>query len=126
MGPAPTPCAGAIDGAGGNDTITGGAGADNLTGGLGADTFVIDAVADLATGETINGTAEAGTIDTLRINAAGTYNLTGFTTITNIDAVALNANAAGFNLTSRTARSRLPTPTATAPRTTSRSVPRWP
>ena len=83
----------------GNDTITGGAGADNLTGGLGADVFVIGAVADLAAGETINGTAEAGTIDTLRLNAAGTYNLSSFTTITNIDAVALNANAAGFNLT---------------------------
>ena len=83
----------------GDDTITGGAGADILTGGLGADTFVIGAVADLAAGETINGTAEAGTIDTLRLDAAGTYNLSTFTTITNIDAIALNANAAGFNLT---------------------------
>jgi Ca2+-binding RTX toxin-like protein len=88
-----------LSGGAGADIITGGAGADNLTGGLGADTFVIGAVADLAAGETINGTAEAGTIDTLRLNAAGTYNLSGFTTITNIDAVALNANAAGFNLT---------------------------
>ena len=88
-----------IDGLGGNDTITGGAGADVLTGGLGADIFVIGAVADLAAGETINGTAEAGTIDTLRLNAAGTYNLSSFTTITNIDAIAFNVNAAGFNLT---------------------------
>ena len=40
-----------------------------------------------------------GTIDTLRLNAAGTYNLSGFTTITNIDAIAFNVNAAGFNLT---------------------------
>ena len=47
------------------------------------------AVADLAAGETINGTVEAGTIDTLRLNAAGTYNLSTFTTITNIDAIAL-------------------------------------
>ena len=88
-----------IDGGAGNDTITGGAGADVLTGGLGADIFVIGAVADLAAGETINGTTEAGTIDTLRLNAAGTYNLSAFTTITNIDAIALNVNAAGFNLT---------------------------
>ena len=80
-------------------SITGGAGADVLTGGLGADIFVIGAVADLAAGETINGTAEAGTIDTLRLNAAGTYNLSTFTTITNIDAIAFNVNAAGFNLT---------------------------
>ena len=88
-----------IDGGAGNDTITGGAGADILTGGLGADIFVVGAVADLAAGETINGTTEAGTIDTLRLNAAGTYNLSAFTTITNIDAIALNVNAAGFNLT---------------------------
>ena len=42
---------------------------------------------------------EAGTIDTLRLDAAGTYNLSTFTTITNIDAIAFNVNAAGFNLT---------------------------
>ena len=83
----------------GIDTITGGAGADNLTGGLGADTFVIGAVADLAAGETINGTAEAATLDTLRLDAAGTYNLSTFTTISNIDKITLNQNAAGFNLT---------------------------
>src|SRR6185295_14299439 len=88
-----------IDGGTGNDTITGGAGADALTGGLGADIFVIGAVADLAAGETINGTSEAATIDTLRLDAAGTYNLSTFTTITNIDAVAFNVNAAGFSLT---------------------------
>src|SRR5206468_4361341 len=64
-----------------------------------ADTFVIGAVVDLAAGEIIDGTAEAGTIDTLRLDAAGTYNLSSFTTITNIDAIAFNVNAAGFNLT---------------------------
>ena len=88
-----------ITGGAGADTIDGGAGVDVLTGGLGADTFVIGTVAHLAAGETINGTAEAGTIDTLRLNAAGTYNLSTFTTITNIDAIAFNVNAAGFNLT---------------------------
>ena len=88
-----------IDGGAGADTITGGAGADVLTGGLGADIFVIGTVAHLAAGETINGTAEAGTIDTLRLSAAGTYNLSTFTTVTNIDAIAFNVNAAGFNLT---------------------------
>jgi len=102
---------------GGADTITGGAGVDTIDGGagkrydhgrcrcrrfdrgLGADTFVIGTVAHLAAGETINGTAEAGTIDTLRLDAAGTYNLSTFSTITNIDAIAFNVNAAGFNLT---------------------------
>jgi len=85
-----------IDGGAGNDTITGGAGADNLTGGTGADLFVIGAVADFASGETINGTSEQGTTDTLRLDAAGTYSLTG---VTNIDSVVLNHNAAGFNVT---------------------------
>ena len=88
-----------IDGGAGADVITGGAGADVLTGGTGADTFVIGTVAHLAAGETINGTAEAGTLDTLRLNAAGTYNLSTFSTITNIDVIAFNVNAAGFNLT---------------------------
>jgi Ca2+-binding RTX toxin-like protein len=88
-----------IDGGAGADTITGGAGVDNMTGGTGADTFVIGAVAHLAAGETINGTAEAGTIDTLQLDAAGTYNLSTFTTITNIDSITFNVNAAGFNLT---------------------------
>ncbi len=88
-----------IDGGAGTDTITGGAGVDTLTGGTGADTFVIGAVADLAAGETINGTSEAGTIDTLRLDAAGTYDLSTFSTITNIDSITFNVNAAGFDLT---------------------------
>jgi Ca2+-binding RTX toxin-like protein len=88
-----------IDGGDGADTITGGAGADSLVGGLGADTFVVGAVADLAAGETIDGTAEAGSDDTLRLNAAGTYNLSSFTTISNIDAISFGTNAASFNLT---------------------------
>ena len=88
-----------IDAGDGNDTITGGGGVDILTGGLGADVFVIGAVADLAAGEVIDGTAEAGTLDTLRLNAAGTYNLSTFTTISHIDSIAFNAAAAGFNLT---------------------------
>ena len=88
-----------IVGGGGDDTITGGAGADNLAGGTGADTFVITAVADLAAGETINGTAEAAALDTLRLDVAGTYNLSTFATISNVDKITLNQNAAGFNLT---------------------------
>ena len=88
-----------IDGGAGADTITGGAGVDTLTGGTGADTFVIGTVAHLAAGETINGTSEAGTIDTLRLDAAGTYDLSTFSTITNIDSITFNVNAAGFNLT---------------------------
>ncbi|MBS0246862.1 MAG: VCBS repeat-containing protein [Proteobacteria bacterium] len=85
-----------IVGGAGNDVITGGGGADNMTGGSGADTFVIGAVSDLVAGEIINGTADASTIDTLRLDAAGTYNLTTFTTITNIDEILFNQDAAGF------------------------------
>ena len=88
-----------IAGGSGADTIAGGAGADTLIGGLGADTFVIAAVSDLAAGEVINGTSESGTIDRLRLDAAGTYDLSSFTTITNIDEIAFNQNASGFNLT---------------------------
>ena len=50
-------------------------------------------------GETIDGTAEAATLDTLRLDVAGTYNLSTFSTISNIDKITLNQNAAGFNLT---------------------------
>ena len=65
---------------------------------MGADTFVVSTVTDVAPGETINGTLEAATIDTIRLDVAGTYNPTGVT-ITNIDAISFNQNAAGFNLT---------------------------
>src|SRR6185295_4907210 len=85
-----------ITGGAGNDLITGGAGGDTLTGGLGADTFVIGAVGAIG-GDTIDGTAETGTLDTLRLDAAGPYSLAS--TITNIDVVTLNQNAASFNLT---------------------------
>ena len=88
-----------IDGGAGNDTITGGAGADTIFGGLGADTFLVSAASDLAFGEAIDGTEEAGTSDTLRLNAVGTYNLSTFGTISNIDVITFNQNAAGFNLT---------------------------
>jgi len=87
----------AIDGGAGNDSITGQAGVDTLTGGLGADTFVVGAIGHLAAGETIDGTAEAGTIDTLQLDDAGTYNLAAFD-IANIDSIVLSENSAGFNI----------------------------
>ena len=86
-----------ITGGAGDDTITGGAGSDLLTGGLGADTFVMSAASDFTASETINGTAEQSTLDTLRLDAAGAYSLTS--TVTNIDVITLNRNASGFNLT---------------------------
>ena len=85
-----------IDGGAGADTITGGAGSDTQTGGLGADTFVVGPSGDI-TGDTIDGTAEAGTIDTLRLNGAASYSLAS--TLTNLDRITFNQNAAGFNLT---------------------------
>ena len=88
-----------ITGGAGADSLTGGTGADSLTGGTGADTFVISAAADLAAGETINGTAEAGTLDTLRLNEAAAYNLSTFSTLSNLDRITLGQNASGFALT---------------------------
>ncbi len=87
-----------LTGGAGANTLTGGAGADAMVGGLAADTFIIGPVADLAAGETINGTAEAGTSDALRLDTAGAYDLTLFG-ITNIDTLVLSQNAAGFNVT---------------------------
>jgi len=86
-----------IDGGAGNDSITGQIGVDSLTGGLGADTFFVGTVGHLAAGETIDGTAEAGTIDSLQLDDAGTYNLTTFG-ITNIDSIVLSENSVGFNV----------------------------
>ena len=60
---------------------------------------MIGAVAHLAAGETIDGTAEAATLDTLRLDVAGSYNLSTFATISNVDKITLNQNAVGFNLT---------------------------
>jgi Ca2+-binding RTX toxin-like protein len=82
----------------GSDTLTLGPGIDTFIGGTGADTFVVSSLANLNAGDTINGTAEAGTIDTLRLDVAGTYNLTSFG-ITNIDSLVLSHNAAGFSVT---------------------------
>src|SRR3954471_9556439 len=93
LGGADTVVAGA-----GADTITGGTGADSLIGGLGADTFVIVA-GGLAAGETINGTAETATDDTLRFDLAGTYHIQSFTTISNVDVISFGVDAAGFNIT---------------------------
>ena len=85
-----------ITGGGGADIINGGDGADTITGGLGADTIIIAAASDFASGETINGTVEQGTIDTLRLDDAATYTLTG---VTNIDSLVLSDNNNGFNVT---------------------------
>ncbi|WP_430463558.1 nidogen-like domain-containing protein [Tabrizicola sp.] len=74
----------------GDDTIIGGVGADRLVGGAGSDTFVYADSANLA-----NDTVDGGTGDTdvIRLNAAGTYNFTS-ATVSNIEQVAVNANAA--------------------------------
>jgi len=84
-----------IVGGAGNDSINGGMGADTLTGGLGADTFTINSVAAFA-GDTIDGTAEAGTTDSLELTGAGAYNLGS--AVTNIDRIVLDA-AGAFSLT---------------------------
>ena len=85
-----------ITGSSHNDTITGGGGDDTITGGLGADTIIIAMVGDFNAGETINGIFEQGTIDTLRLDDADGYTLTG---VTNIDALVLSDDANGFDVT---------------------------
>ena len=87
----------AIYGFDGHDTLVGSSTADTITGGAGGDTFVIGAVGHIA-GDTIDGTLEANTWDTLRLDAAGAYDLSGFTTITNIDRILLNDTSASFAL----------------------------
>jgi len=77
-------------GGSGNDTIVGGAGADRLIGGAGSDTFVYANGAHVA-GDTVDG--GAGDIDVIRLDVAGAYNFTT-ATVSNIEKVAVNANAA--------------------------------
>jgi len=59
-------------------------------GGTGADVFVYTADTQDVAGETINGTAEQATDDTIRLDATGTFDFTGFTNISNIDVIAVN------------------------------------
>ncbi len=86
-----------LNGNGGNDTLFDGPQHDKLVGGLGTDTLVVRKAGDFkfASNDLIDGTAEAGTTDTLRIDDAAAYELRN---IQNIDRLLLNENAAGFAL----------------------------
>jgi hypothetical protein len=82
----------------GNDILTLGAGVDHFVGGLGADTFIVSDSAHLNAGDSINGTAEASTIDTLSLDDWDTYDLTKFD-ITNIDSLVFSSSVQGtFNV----------------------------
>ena len=83
----------------GNDTIYGSDSVDSLIGGLGADVFVYTADTQDVAGEVINGTNEQATDDTIRLDASGTYDFTGFTNISNIDVISVNANTAATTIT---------------------------
>ena len=88
-----------IDGGTGNDILTGGLGADSLLGGAGTDVFVMATVADFAAGETVTGGDSAHT-DTIRLDAAGAYGNTVLSgTVSGVEVISLNQNAAGFDLT---------------------------
>jgi Ca2+-binding RTX toxin-like protein len=79
-----------ITGGTGADTIRGGDGADSLLGGGGDDTVVYAGPGDLDAGEVINGGANT---DQVRLDATGTYDFTTVT-ITAVERIAVNANAA--------------------------------
>ncbi|MDX2102245.1 MAG: DUF4347 domain-containing protein [Alphaproteobacteria bacterium] len=66
----------------GNDTLIGGAGQDSMNGGAGDDEFWIS-IGDLSGAEIFNGGTE---IDTVRIQASGSYNLTALNLVS-IEAV---------------------------------------
>jgi Ca2+-binding RTX toxin-like protein len=83
----------------GNDTIYGSDSVDSLIGGLGADVFVYTADTQDVAGEVINGTNEQATDDTIRLDASGTYDFTGFTNISNIDVISVNADSAATTIT---------------------------
>ena len=70
-----------------------------MVGGLGADIFIYAANDQDVSGETINGTSEQATDDTIRLNASGAYDFTGFAKITNIDVISVNANTADTTIT---------------------------
>ena len=88
-----------IAGGTGRDIITGGLGSATMIGGLGNDAFVLTAPGDtsFSSGDVIDGTVEAGTVDTLVLATAGNYNLAN-SSVRNIDLVTLTQNAAGYNI----------------------------
>lgn len=88
-----------LTGGNGNDIITGGNGSDSLVGGAGADVFIYTAADQDVAAETINGTVEQGTDDTIRLDASGDYNFTGFANITNIDVLSVNADSGATTIT---------------------------
>jgi hypothetical protein len=95
-----TGAADTINGNAGNDVITGGAGTDALSGGAGSDTFIVTALADLFPAETIDGGANTGGADTLRLDEAITYGNTLLDgDITGIEVVSLNDDSAPWSLT---------------------------
>ncbi|MGI9212730.1 MAG: beta strand repeat-containing protein, partial [Methylococcaceae bacterium] len=81
------------------DTLIGGAGVDTLTGGLGADVFVYTDTSQVTKAETLNGTLEQSTDDTLLLRASGAYNFTDFANIKYIDVVSLDADTADTTIT---------------------------
>ncbi len=88
-----------IDTGAGNDILTLGAGVDHFTGGKGADIFIISDSSHLNAGDSINGTAEAATIDTLTLDDVDPYDLTQFD-ITNINSLVFSSSVAGnFDVT---------------------------
>ena len=89
-----------ITGGTGNDILTGGGGDDSLTGGTGADVFVVAATADLTAGEVVDGGANNGGVDTLRLDGAGIFGNTQLDgTLSGVEVVSLNNDTSDWRLT---------------------------
>lgn len=76
----------------GNDTLIGGQGVDNIQGGLGNDVIRMGGVGDITgLAETINGGADADTLDFTSLGATGRVNLAG-ATIVGVETLLLSNN----------------------------------
>jgi VCBS repeat-containing protein len=78
----------------GEDTLMGGAGADSMNGGADGAIYDIETLDDFA-GDTITG--GSGANDGLRLDEAGTYDLTG-TNVTDIEYIYLDQDSPGWHL----------------------------
>lgn len=84
-----------IQGGGGADRLDGGNGADTLDGGAGNDTFVVDAAADVQSGDTFTGGNDS---DTIEVSTTDAVNFSGATINVDVENLDLTPVAADVTL----------------------------